>query len=120
MKKMLMLDPKTTGEWASDLFFAGLVKHLGQENVVDYPFHLKYRKIPDRTVDEHKDWDAERGTAGFTPNCQVVSPSRQELVKMMAAGEIGAIFVEEHQRCYELYMSIGAHLFNIPVIVFTA
>ncbi|MHB8407882.1 MAG: glycosyltransferase family protein [Acidiferrobacterales bacterium] len=120
MKKILMLDPKLTGEWASDLFFAGLVKRFGQENVLDYPMHMKYRKLPVRTGNDHLDWDAQRGMAGFIPDCKVASPSRPQLIQMMQRGEIGAIFVEEHARCHELYKEVSAGFFNIPVIVATA
>lgn len=119
MKKTLLIDARTGGDWSLDLLFAGLVKRLGFENVIDFPTHTKHREGEIvLTGDPEKDWGRERRSLGYTPYSKLVRPyPTHELKQLIIDGEIERIFLDERLECYQLYLALGANFFDIPVVV---
>jgi hypothetical protein len=116
--KNLVIDNRQSSDWGMDLLFAGLVKCLGPENVIDYPFHAKHRSPPQFVGDQEKDWGAERKSMGYVPGAsEVVSPSEQGIFGMLRRGEIARIFLDERPENYELYLKLKANFFSVPVVV---
>lgn len=102
-----------------DAVFAGLVDRHGPKNVIDWPPKDKHREgVPTLTGDAEKDYGAERRSLCYTPHClQLPKLTQAEVRGLMAAGEIERIFVDERAETFEEYVRLGAHIFDIPVVV---
>lgn len=118
MKKTLLIDARTGGDWSLDLTFAGLVKRLGPENVIDYPYHGKHREPIVFNGDPEHDWGVERRTLGWTPkNWLVPFYDHRSVGEEIVNGNIERIFLDERPESYALYLNTPARFYNIPVVV---
>lgn len=107
------------GDWGMDLLWAGLVQNLGPENVVDFPILDKHRVgLPKYTGNLEKDWGAERGSFCYTgKEAQAPSWDIQTLRRMLEAGMVERIWVDERDQAWNLYQTLGAQHFKVPVVV---
>lgn len=113
MKKTLIIDMREGGDWSLDLLFAGLVKNLGYENVIDFPFKKKHREWKGSG-----DWGAERRSLGFTAdNSKAREYSFDEVMKEIRSGNIERVFLDERHESHEMYLKLRLSMFNIPVVV---
>lgn len=122
MKKTLLIDARTGGDWGQDLLFAGCVRYLGPERVIDFPRHSKHREPLIFTGDPEHDWGLERRTLGWTLRNNEVNGYEQgydelRLIQMIREGEIERIFLDERDETYRLYLQLRANFFDIPVVV---
>lgn len=119
MKKTLVIDPKSGGDFSLDLLFSGLLRRNGVANVIDFPAHEKHRRNVIRlTGDDERDYGIERSSLSFAPGCEDTQRlSADEIFKLLVAGEIERIFVDERDESYGLYVALKACFFKVPVIV---
>lgn len=117
--RALLIDARKTGDWSLDLLFAGLVSNLGPENVIDFPSHDKHRMGKPKLVGEHeKDWGAERMSLSYVPqHASLKRWTSGEVMEELRRGKIDIIFLDERHESYELYLSLKANFFEVPVIV---
>lgn len=117
-KKTLLIDARLGGDWGQDLLFAGCVKLLGYQNVIDYPYHGKHRETLEFSGNAEYDWGLERRTLGYTEdNLKVKSPDDAKILEMLKFGEIERIFIDERDESYALYLRLKANFFNVPVVI---
>lgn len=119
MGKVILIDSRKTGDWSLDLLFAGLVQNLGAENVIDFPPQEKHRMGRPKLVGEHeKDWGAERMSLSYVPEFASIRRwSTGEIQEELRRGRIDYIFLDERKESYELYMSLRANFFEVPVVL---
>lgn len=119
IKKVLLIDSREGGDWSLDLLFAGLVNNLGVENVIDFPSHLKHRMgKPNLIGDNEKDWGAERMSLSYT-HCYDKGRvwTRNDVISELRNNNIDMIFIDENVNSYNLFLSIGGHIYETPVTV---
>lgn len=118
MKKTLLIDPRSGGDWSLDLLFAGLVKRFGPEGVIDYPYHHKHREPIVFNGDPEHDWGVERRTLGWTPrNDEVKYYDRMSIYWEVQQGNIERVFLDERLESYQLYLNFPFRFYKIPVVV---
>jgi Glycosyl transferases group 1 len=116
-KKTLVIDPRATSDFSMDLLWAGLVKCLGPENVVDFPAHQKHRALKLQLGEDHeKNYGLERGSLGHTGE-RITAYGISEINSMIHSGQIERIFINEQNDAFELYLQTQARFFKIPVVV---
>lgn len=118
-KRTLVIDSREGGDFSLDLIWAGLVRRLGPENVIDYPFREKHhRGLPVLIGDHEKDYGSERSSLGYTSrNLDCAALDKDMIMDEIRRGGIGRIFLDERQESIELYHSLRASFFPIPVVV---
>ncbi len=118
-KRVVFIDGRKGGDWSLDLVYAGLVKNLGIDNVIDYPAQDKHRMgVPKLTGDPERDWGLERMSLSYAPDYQRSKVwSQADVTHEIKKGRVDYIFVDERVESFELYCSLRAAFFNVPVIV---
>lgn len=119
MSYTLLIDSRPGGDFSLDLIYAGLVRRLGPNAVIDYPAHEKHRRgKPVLVGDDEKDYGAERSSLGYTPdNHMVLAWDEYPIARALRYGNVGRIFIDERDESYELYLRLKANFFDVPVVV---
>lgn len=103
MPKLLFINSKES-DYLQDLTYSGLVKVLGAENVVDYPwnpyYHIKYRRVYPRNL-------------GYAPNSLFSSLSSR-----FSSSDFDAVLVGSTKpKCFQSYLRIMSRIpVSTPVI----
>ena len=118
--KHVVISPEG-GDWTIDMTFAGLVRKLGAENVIDWPPRPKHRERPKYCGDPEADWGAERRSMGFTPEYEGAREwTRAELVAEIVCGGMDRIFVDETLAGLEHHRFITSMATSKPKVVVVA
>lgn len=113
MKKTILIDTRSGGDWSLDLIFAGLVNRFGPENVIDFPPKDKHREWTGAG-----DWGAERRSLGFTSrNRELRRWTIDEVRRELMDGNIERIFVDEREESFAVYAQTAAKFYHVPVVV---
>lgn len=110
--KYLVIDTRDGGDWSLDLMFAGLVKLLGPENVIDYPRKEKHREWNPSA----SNWGMERRTLGYTDKNYLVSSSIDEIWNAARSREL-TVITDERQESMMQYAKLGLLHYRVPVII---
>ncbi len=91
-----------------DLVFAGLVRRLGKENVIDWPPRDKFRQgLPKLVGDHERDYGAERRSLSYVAGCEdMPRRDRVDVSRMLSAGEIGYVFLDETVESSDIYWNL--------------
>lgn len=84
--KYLILDVKHGGDWHLDLLFAGLVKVVGHENVIDFPHKVKHREWDASKIGQ--DYYLERRTFGYTEYNSLIKSDLNYIKELAKKGEL--------------------------------
>ena len=119
MGKTLLISERKGGDWSLDLVFAGLVRKFGVDNVIDFPPQDRHREgKPVFIGDDEKDYGRERRSLCHVEGAHNLQMySELQIMKLMKDGEIDRIFIDEREASYQVYCTLRAGLFNIPVVV---
>lgn len=121
----VIIDLRDGGDWSLDLCFAGLVKNLGYENVLDVPYKDKHREWWD-VIDGKRltDWGLERRTLGF---CQEAYDDRRENIPnctelttldiLKKRGEVRRVWLDERMESFAKYRELGLDKTDAEVVV---
>ena len=116
---VLFIGSRHGGDWGMDLVWAGLVRLLGPERVIDWPQREKHRAgrptwDPD---DVEGSYGAERRSLCYT-GVDVPWHELSTVRAMVANGLIGLVVVDERTVCFEHFVETWCHLARaVPVVV---
>lgn len=103
----VVIDLRDGGDWSLDLCFAGLVKNLGYENVIDHPYKAKHREWG---IGENS-WGKERRTLGYT----------SQNTKIIAHGSMPSyakrVWLDERMESFVRYKEYGLDKTDAKVVV---
>lgn len=117
----LVIDMRDGGDWSLDLCFAGLVRNLGPEHVIDFPYKQKHRewgyyhRLEDGTL-EYTNWGKERRTLGYSP----VQPplfTPLDLIDAREQGLIRRVWLDERMESLAKYRELGLDRADARVVV---
>lgn len=119
MSRFLFIDSRSGGDFSLDLLFAGLIQIYGPHSVVDFPAHEKHRRGQPKLIGDHeRDYGAERSSLCYTPKNPVVPSLREDEVREMVRNELfDAVFLDERDESYELWLRLGLQYFGIPAVI---
>lgn len=114
----LLIDLRDGGDWSLDLCFAGLIKNLGAEHVIDFPYKKKHREWP--PVDGVSNWGLERRTLGYTEDNRLMPRLSSEEIEALALhGDITRVWCDERMETFQFMRQMLPFLekFSVPVVV---
>jgi hypothetical protein len=118
MQKILFIDTRSNGDWGLDLLFSGLVRNLGPDKIVEFPFQEKHLpRLPVLLGDPEGDWGAERRSLSYYDGHPSPRYSSEEVRKMVLSGEISHVFMGEKPGDVSQYLRSAASIAKTPVIV---
>lgn len=125
IKKNVVIDLRTGGDWSLDLCFAGLCLNLEYGNVFDIPFKDKHREWFD-VIDGNKksDWGLERRTLGFNSSIiddrksNVIGSTDETTLKiLLERDEIERVWLDERMESFAKYKQSGLDKSSTKVVV---
>lgn len=116
-KKYVLIADRDGGDWSIDLFFAGLVKNVGIENVIVFPDRVKFKQgIPPLVGDDEKDYGTERRSACYVEEYEkLIYYKKQEIIKLLLQRQVEYIFVDETDSAYAKWIELVGPIQNITV-----
>lgn len=109
-----VIDLRDGGDWSLDLCFAGLVKNLGCNRVVDIPRKHKHREWGSKETS----WGLERRTLGYTvDNDRIGMMCEPERLALLNEGGFRRVWLDERMESFQAYRELGFYDAGVPAVI---